>query len=166
MDGRLVAGHACGPPRCASAGGGRTPAKGTQRGLSHGSGAHARRLGYVPTEQLGEVYNRSDCAIFPAAEIPLNQAKCSVKLATTLLEGVPVIASNVGEQARYGADGAARLVPAEANPEAFAQAVLEVLSTRKEQSRLVQRARNWLLSRYDWSLLGDELLAFYRTLLT
>lgn len=122
-------------------------------------------LGYVPTEQLGEVYNRSDCAIFPAAEIPLNQAKCSVKLATTLLEGVPVIASNVGEQARYGADGAARLVPAEASPEEFAQAVLEVLSTRKEQSRLVQRARNWLLSRYDWSLLGDELLAFYRTLL-
>ena len=123
-------------------------------------------LGYVPQPQLAEVYARSDCAVFPAADVPLNQAKCSVKLATTLLEGVPVIASAVGEQARYGADGAAALVPADAEPAAFAAPVLDVLSQRAEQTRLAGRARNWLLSRYSWETLGGELLEFYRQVLS
>jgi len=122
-------------------------------------------LGWVPQHQLAEVYARSDCAVFPAADVPLNQAKCSVKLATTLLEGVPVVASAVGEQARYGANGAARLVAADATPEEFAGAVIEVLSQRQEQERLIRQSRNWLLSRYDWSRLGDELLGFYEQLL-
>lgn len=118
-------------------------------------------LGYVPPTQLAEVYARSDCAVFPAANIPLNQAKCSVKLANTLLDGVPVIASAVGEQARYGADGAARLVPAEAGPAEFAAAVVDVLAQSGQQAQLAQRARTWLLSRYSWQRLGDELLGFY-----
>ncbi|HRJ43388.1 MAG: glycosyltransferase family 4 protein [Caldilineaceae bacterium] len=122
-------------------------------------------LGYVPQPQLAEVYARSDCAIFPAAEIPLNQAKCSVRLATTLLEGVPVVASAVGEQARYGADGAAKLVAPDASPEAFALAVVNLLEKRKEQELQVGQARRWLLSRYDWSRLGEELLAFYGEML-
>ncbi len=122
-------------------------------------------LGYVPQPQLAEVYARSDCAIFPAAERPLNQAKCSVRLATTLLEGVPVVASAVGEQARYGADGAARLVPPDATPEAFALAVLDVLDRRGEKVRMVRQARHWLFSRYDWTKLGGELLDFYRQVL-
>lgn len=118
-------------------------------------------LGYVPPAHLAEVYARSDCAVFPAANIPLNQAKCSVKLANTLLDGVPVIASAVGEQARYGADGAARLVSAEAGPAEFAAAVVDVLAKSGEQAQLAQRARSWLLSRYSWQRLGDELLGFY-----
>ncbi|MFZ1753910.1 MAG: glycosyltransferase family 4 protein [Caldilineaceae bacterium] len=122
-------------------------------------------LGYVPAAQLADVYARSDCAIFPADNIPLNQAKCSVKVANTLLEGVPVIASAVGEQARYGADGAARLVPADASPEEFAAAVDDVLSRPGEQAELALRARTWLLSRYNWEQLGEELLGLYRQLL-
>ncbi len=118
-------------------------------------------LGYVPQPQLADVYARSDCAVFPAADVPLNQAKCSVRLATTLLEGVPVVASAVGEQARYGANGAARLVAADATPEEFAAAVVELLEQRQEQARLTRQARNWLLSRYSWARLGGELMTFY-----
>lgn len=118
-------------------------------------------LGYVPPPQLAGIYARSDCAIFPAAELPLNQAKCSVRLATTLLEGVPVVASAVGEQARYGANGAARLVPPEATAEEFARAVVDLLEDRQAQERQVRQARSWLFSRYDWSRLGGELMTFY-----
>ena len=118
-------------------------------------------LGYVPQPQLADVYARSDCAVFPAADVPLNQAKCSVRLATTLLEGVPVVASAVGEQARYGANGAACLVAANATPEEFADAVVALLEQRQEQARLTKQARNWLLSRYSWARLGGELMSFY-----
>lgn len=122
-------------------------------------------LGYVPQPQMAEVYARSDCAIFPAADVPLNQAKCSVRLATTLLEGVPVVASAVGEQARYGANGAACLVAADATPGEFATAVVELLEQRQAQALLARQARSWLVSRYDWAQLGEELLGFYERIL-
>ncbi len=78
---------------------------------------HITWLGYVPGPALPAIYARTGCAIFPAQAVPLQQAKCSVRLATTLLQGVPVVASAVGEQRAYGADGAARLVAAHATPE-------------------------------------------------
>jgi hypothetical protein len=65
---------------------------------------------------LPSLYPHIGCAIFPAQPTVLQQAKCSVRLATTLLSGVPVVASAVGEQAAYGAEGAANLVPAGALP--------------------------------------------------
>lgn len=121
-------------------------------------------LGFVERETLPALYAGAACAIFPASPVPLNQAKCSVKLATTLLHGVPVVASAVGEQARYGADGAARLVPAQATPAAFAQAVADVLAAPDQQRRLGQQAQARLLRKYDWQRLGQELLQFYRQL--
>ncbi len=121
-------------------------------------------LGYVPSDALPDLYARSDCAIFPAASTPLNLAKCSVKVATTLLAGTPVVASAVGEQARYGAGGAARLVDAEASPAAFARAVIEHLARPEERLRQVKIAREQLLTRYNWSRLTTDLLTFYRLL--
>lgn len=121
-------------------------------------------LGYVARERLGELYASSTCAIFPAEPIPLHQAKCSVRLATTLLHGVPVIASAVGEQAAYGAEGAAWLVPADATPEEFAAAVAEVLHSPGNQAALGHAARDRLLARYSWTRLGAGLEQFYRSL--
>jgi glycosyltransferase involved in cell wall biosynthesis len=122
-------------------------------------------LGYVPPAQLEQLYPTLACAIFPAMNVPLLQAKCSVKLVTTLLHGVPVVASAVGEQAAYGAEGAACLVDAEASPAQFAEAVIRVLQEPEQQRLLVQRAQAHLLARYRWSHLGEQLAAFYRTVL-
>ena len=80
--------------------------------LAPGSAAPVEWLGYVQRDDLAAIYAAAGCAIFPADAVPLQQAKCSVRLATTLLAGMPVVASAVGEQVTYGADGAARLVPA------------------------------------------------------
>jgi len=56
-------------------------------------------------------------------------------------------------------------VAADATPEEFAGAVIEVLSQRQEQERLIRQSRNWLLSRYDWERLGGELLGFYEQIM-
>lgn len=118
-------------------------------------------LGFVPSTSLADLYARVTCAIFPATNNALNLAKCSVKLATTLLHGVPVIASAVGEQANYGANGAARLVPVDATPLAFAGAVVDVVREPAARATLAQHARQHLLARYDWAGLGKELEDFY-----
>jgi glycosyltransferase involved in cell wall biosynthesis len=117
--------------------------------------------GYVPSSELGDLYARTTCAIFPATPVPLLEAKCSVRLATTLLHGVPVIASAVGEQANYGADGAAQLVPPSATPTEFAGAVVEVINNPTQHARLRTQATERLLTRYAWSRLTEQLLDFY-----
>jgi glycosyltransferase involved in cell wall biosynthesis len=122
---------------------------------------NVRWLGYIEPQTVSDLYASVDCAIFPAADLPLNQAKCSVRLASTLLRGVPVVASAVGEQANYGAEGAARLVPAHASPEQFAAVVADLLAAPAEQSVLAETARQRLLSEYDWAMLGDQLYRFY-----
>lgn len=121
--------------------------------------------GFVPQAQLPALYARTACAIFPAAPVPLQQAKCSVRLATTLLRGVPVVASAVGEQAAYGAEGAARLVAADASPAEFAAAVVEVLRQPQEQIALAAAARARLLQRYAWPTLANDLIDFYTKML-
>lgn len=124
-----------------------------------------RWTGYIPPDQLGDLYARATCAIFPASPVPLLQAKCSVRLATTLLHGVPVIASSVGEQTNYGADGAAQLVPPSATAAEFARAVVEVIRSPSQHDTLRTQATERLLTRYAWSHLTQQLLDFYASLL-
>lgn len=108
-----------------------------------------------------QLYAESDCAIFPSAKTPLHEAKCSVKLATTLLRGIPVVASAVGEQQYYGAEGAAELVAADATPAEFAAAVLQVLADPQQRQQQQARAQQRLLQTYQWAKLGKDLGAFY-----
>ncbi len=121
--------------------------------------------GLVPADQLASLYAGATCAIFPAAAIPLHQAKCSVRLATTLLHGVPVVASAVGEQSHYGAEGAARLVPADASPAEFAAAVADVVTHPVQRADLRAHAEAHLLRRYAWPDLARQLIDFYARLL-
>ncbi len=124
--------------------------------------AHIEWLGYVPADTLPALYARTTCAIFPAQPIPLLQAKCSVRLATTLLYGVPVVASAVGEQVNYGAAGAARLVPADAPPAAFADAVIAAIQHASPDRAAREAATRHMLDRYAWSKLAAPLPDFYR----
>lgn len=124
-----------------------------------------RWTGYVPPAEVRQLYAHATCAIFPAMPIPLLQAKCSVRLATTLLHGVPVVASAVGEHVHYGAEGAARLISPDATPEQFAGAVADLIRNPSDNEILYQQATERLLTRYAWSRLVEPLPAFYNSLL-
>jgi glycosyltransferase involved in cell wall biosynthesis len=123
-----------------------------------------RWTGYVPAHELPGLYARATCAIFPAMPIPLLQAKCSVRLATTLLHGVPVIASAVGEHSSYGAEGAALLVPANATPAEFAQVVADFICNPPQDGAARSQATARLLTRYAWSRLTEPLPDFYNSI--
>ncbi|MCB9139723.1 MAG: glycosyltransferase family 4 protein [Caldilineaceae bacterium] len=118
-------------------------------------------LGFVEPDQLAALYDRTTVAVFPAAPVPLQQAKCSVRLATTLLNGIPVVASAVGEQAQYGASGAARLVDAQATPEEFARVTVNFLEDRAARSHAIVQAYAHLSQNYQWHDLADRLEACY-----
>lgn len=118
-------------------------------------------LGY-DSNLVESLYAESGVVIFPSDKSPLHEAKCSVRLATTLLRGVPVVASAVGEQQFYGAGGAAALAPADATPVAFTALVRHVLADPQTRLREQENAKPRLLREYSWEKLGAELAAFYQ----
>jgi glycosyltransferase involved in cell wall biosynthesis len=122
-------------------------------------------LGQVAAATLPALYAASAVAIFPALPVPLQLAKCSVRLANTLLEGVPVVASDVGEQGNYGANGSAILVPADGSLAEFAQRTAQLLGDPKLRRETVQRARAHLAEHYQWQSLGVRLSNFYSSVL-
>ena len=128
--------------------------------------ANVEWLGLVDRETIDQLYAECACAIFPASPVPLQQAKCSVRLATTLLQGVPVVASAVGQQREYGANGAAKLVAEDAKPEEFADMVYEVLTNPRQREEISQQARHHLLETYRWERLGHALVHFYEEVLS
>ena len=118
-------------------------------------------LGGVDQASLPAIYAASDVAIFPAQPTPLQEAKCSVRLATSLLRGVPVVASAVGEQAHYGANGSALLLPPSASPRDFAAAALGLARDQTAADAMVDAARAHLARHYQWDDLAARLRAFY-----
>ncbi len=123
--------------------------------------AQVRWQRYDP-DVVEQLYAASAIAIFPSDKTPLHEAKCSVRLATTLLRGVPVVASAVGEQQQYGAEGAAELVAATASPAEFAATVTHVLGDPQARLQEQQAAGIRLLREYDWKKLSGDLAEFYR----
>jgi glycosyltransferase involved in cell wall biosynthesis len=73
-----------------------------------------------------------------------------------------VVASAVGEQAAYGAQGAATLLPPTATPAEFAQAVRQLLQNPAQRVAMIAQARQHLVDHYQWRMLGQTLTAFYQ----
>jgi glycosyltransferase involved in cell wall biosynthesis len=123
--------------------------------------ANVEWLGYVPAENLPHLFAAASCAIFPAEDVPLHQAKCSVRLATTLLHGLPVIASAVGEQLAYGSAGGAMLLPSSATPQQFAEAIATLLNTPEQWIARRTASAPQLAAAYSFAHLGHRLESFY-----
>jgi len=142
-----------------------TPGRSTlfQTSMTTHCSVAAQHVTWLPydAEMMPRLLAESGCVIFPSEKTSLHEAKCSVRLATTLLQGAPVVASAVGEQASYGAAGAAHLVSPTATPAEFAAAVAQVLADPARQSDLRQQGRQRLLETYDWAKLGAKLEQFY-----
>lgn len=150
----VIAGHPLHPD-------GDQPFKTALAGRLPDAGKEVLWLGRVSQEQIQALYADVQCAIFPAEPTVLQQAKCSVRMATTLLHGVPVVASAVGEQANYGASGGAHLLAADAPAAEFAAAVVALLQQPDAQTAMVARAAQTLAMHYRWESLGEKLSEFY-----
>ena len=123
-------------------------------------------LGYIDPVDLPDLYRFVDCAVFPSENSAMLQAKCSVRMATALQYGVPVVASSVGEQAAFGAHGAARLLLPDSTPAEFALAVAGVLSSANCRREIGSAAVERMESAYPWSKLAHRLEQFYLQLMS
>jgi len=106
---------------------------------------------------------RSRLVIFPLADTLVNRARCPVKLAQVLGTGWPVVVHRVGEAASYVTEESGLLISPD-EPEAFAEAVLQLLRDQRLCSRLAAGARARMQAEFSWDRLAAIVEGSYRGL--
>ena len=118
--------------------------------------------GWVSQEDLPHYFAAANVALYPYDNTLLNQTKCSVKLLDLLAAGVPVVATEVGQNAEYIVHGKTGLLTPPQNPEAMVEAILLVLTQRDIQRLLGQEAARYVNRRFNWNVLIESVEAAYK----
>jgi glycosyltransferase involved in cell wall biosynthesis len=112
---------------------------------------------------VGGLYGRDRLAALSAADVwalSSHTENFGIAVIEAMAAGCPVAISREVNLAEEVADANAGLI-AEAEPHAFAAALLELLSDARQRRRLSQAARK-LAAGYDWSQVTPRLMAMYR----
>jgi glycosyltransferase involved in cell wall biosynthesis len=135
-----------------------------------GEGPHRTRLeGEVGRLGLGDTVKfagyRSDVrAVMPAFDVFVN-ASSTEGISLTILEamsaGLPVVATAVGGTPEIVVDGETGLLVPAGNPQALAQAILEVRSLADGGSQLGASARQRVLSEFSFDRMVEEYASAY-----
>jgi glycosyltransferase involved in cell wall biosynthesis len=106
--------------------------------------------GYVPTDCLPDLYTRSDLFVLSsrheaAGVVLLEAAAC----------GLPIVGTSVGFVADWAPEAATAVPPAD--PDALANAIVELLGDRERRARQADAAANWALQHNaDWTAVRLE----------
>ena len=122
------------------------------------------KAGWVPLEEVPDHFAAADLAIYPYDDTLVNRTKCSVKLASLLAAGVPMVAEAVGQNTAYIRDGHTGLLTPPGDAAALAGACLALLEDRERRERLGRAAAAEMAAAYSWDRLAEGLLSVYAAL--
>ena len=111
-------------------------------------GAHVRLLGSIAAKEIPALYAGVDAGIVPLRNLPIFAGALPTKLFEILAAGRPTIVAARGEAARLVSDANAGLVVEPEDPQALADAFIQLHSSPAEAMRMGQRAR-LLARRFD-----------------
>ena len=135
--------------------------RGDEDDLREGAGEHAGHLRF-----LGQVDDAEKASALRSADVycapNTGGESFGIVLVEALAAGVPVVASDLDAFRRVLLDGeAGRLVPVE-DAAALAEALIAVLGDATLRAGYI-RAGTEAVSRYDWSVVADEIMMVYET---
>jgi glycosyltransferase involved in cell wall biosynthesis len=123
---------------------------------SEGTSESLEYLGWLEGDELRQQQQGAQVALFPYNDTLINRAKCSAKLVELMALGLPVVATDVGENSNYIEHGVSGwLVPAD-DSEAFVNAVALLLKDLQLRTRLGKGARQRILDEFKWSNLAER----------
>jgi len=123
---------------------------------SEGTSESLEYLGWLEGDELRQQQQGAQVALFPYNDTLINRAKCSAKLVELMALGLPVVATDVGENSNYIEHGVSGwLVPAD-DSEAFVNAVALLLKDLQLRTRLGKGARQRILDEFRWSNLAER----------
>ena len=133
---------------------------------SEGLGKSMEYLGWLEGDELRRRQQAAHVAILPYQDTLINRTKCSVKLIELMASGLPVVATDVGENSHYIEHGVSGWLVPPGDKEAFVNAVASLLKDLQLRTRLGKRARQRILDEFKWSNLAERAeQAYLRALL-
>jgi glycosyltransferase involved in cell wall biosynthesis len=119
--------------------------------------AHVRFLGYLPYDELPRIYAAADLMIAPTyyEDFP-------IRILESLASGVPVVASDVGGIHEVVATGRTGTLVPPGDPDALANAIVELLQDDAQRVRLGANGRQRILEEFSWQKAGARTLDLYR----
>lgn len=120
-----------------------------------------RRTGFVEEDRLVLWLAAADAGVLVLRDTVASRGRWPGKLSSYLSGGVPLVMTRVGAAAdTLGAAGAAVL--ADPEPDALADAIVEVLNNASLREALSLRAQAVAAGELAWSAVAQRLTAFYR----
>ncbi|HVB65255.1 MAG TPA: glycosyltransferase family 4 protein [Nitrolancea sp.] len=132
-----------------------------QAGLSEAIRWH----GWADPAEIPDLAAASAVAIHPFDDNLVNRAKCSVKLLELMATGIPVVTTNVGENASFIQDGISGILAPLGEPTLIAQAVVRLLIDRAFGRELGRSAQQNVKTHYLWEQLAGRVADAYREVL-
>ncbi len=123
---------------------------------------HVIFTGWVKPDLLPRYFDAANVAIHPYDDTPINRTKCSVKLLDLLTAGVPVVASNVGQNAEYINNHTLGVLVPPGDPGAMAESVLTILESPAMQEILSAAAAQDIPQKFNWNELVKTVEAAYQ----
>ncbi|MHB8352526.1 MAG: glycosyltransferase family 4 protein, partial [Thermoplasmata archaeon] len=121
--------------------------------------SHVRFLGYLPYEELPQVYAAADLVIAPTyyEDFP-------IRILESLASGVPVVASEVGGIREVVVTGSTGTLVPPGRPESLARAIVDLLGNSELRARLGAAGRKRIVEEFSWQRAGTRTLDLYRQL--
>ena len=118
-------------------------------------------VGWLEGDELRQRQEAAQVALVPYQDTLINRTKCSVKLVELMASGLPVVATDVGENSNYIEHGASGwLVPPD-DKDAFVERVTSLLKDRGLRTKLGKAGRERILAEFRWSDLAAEVESAY-----
>ena len=124
-----------------------------------------RNVGFldpVAIEQLPPYYSIAVCGLASLLPIPLYDGARPSKIFPILASGKPVLFAGKGETARLIEDARAGIVVAPEDPQALAEAVLQLADQPEAAEELGRNGRRFVEDNYQWSTLISRWIAGLR----
>lgn len=128
---------------------------------SEGTSESMEYLGWLEGHDLRQHQQAAQVALFPYDDTLINRAKCSAKLVELMARGLPVVATDVGENSHYIEHGVSGwLVPPD-DKAAFVDGVASLLQDERLRTRLGEAARERIIAQFGWSDLASQAESAY-----
>jgi len=124
---------------------------------------HVQLTGFISEEELRANLAAADICVDPDPSSPLNDVSTWIKIMEYMAFSKPIVTFDLKET-RYSAGEAAIYV--RPNDEVkFAEALVELMEAPQRRIKMGQLGRQRVEEELQWSKVGENLLAGYRTLL-
>jgi glycosyltransferase involved in cell wall biosynthesis len=107
--------------------------------------------GWIEHQHVPAYLSAADIAIYPYRDTLINRAKCSIKILEYMAMGKAIVTTRVGQNLEYLEHGRSGILAAPGDADAFAQALLQLLTDADLVRRLSQNAAQRIRDQFTWS---------------